>query len=328
MSKLYYERLEPPKNEILQYDVIPDKLRVQIIYIIGDVFIKINDLNFKDAFSLKVKDFRGNYLETFKNTIYVFEFIHNTYCRSKGIFGLPNQTSNLVGKIEYYLLILDFIKKEDKVNNFLTIIELIFQSINNFTRDIEFSGRQDADEIADLAIHELNKRFLENSFGFQFENNQIIKIDSTFIHAEAVEPVLHFLSNPLYEGAEKEFLKAHEHYKQGDFSNAILEASKAYESTFKIIFDKHQWKYDLKKDTLNKLIEVAITEGLFPSFWKENMTSLGQLLKSTIGTARNNLSGHGSGNQQKVISDYLASYVLHMTASTILFLVKSEEALN
>ncbi|WP_374220407.1 hypothetical protein [Psychrobacter sp. CMS30] len=33
-------------------------------------------------------------------------------------------------------------------------------------------------------------------------------------------------------------------------------------------------------------------------------------------------------NNEKVIPEYLASYVLHMTASTILFLAKAEQALE
>jgi len=44
-------------------------------------------------------------------------------------------------------------------------------------------------------------------------------------------------------------------------------------------------------------------------------------------TVRNRQSGHGAGLTPRTIPRQLAAYVLHLTASSILFLVESEKAL-
>ena len=50
-------------------------------------------------------------------------------------------------------------------------------------------------------------------------------------------------------------------------------------------------------------------------------------LTSGVPTARNKEAGHGQADEIRNIPDYLASYILHMTASAIVFLIKAEEAL-
>ena len=46
-------------------------------------------------------------------------------------------------------------------------------------------------------IEEMNQRFRENGVGYQYENDQIIRVDSEFIHAEAVKPALQLLGRVL-----------------------------------------------------------------------------------------------------------------------------------
>src|SRR5690606_41989927 len=60
-------------------------------------------------------------------------------------------------------------------------------------------------------------------------------------------------------------------------------------------------------------------------FWESKFTSLKTLLESGIPPARNKLSGHGAGAEEKEIPQYIVEYALNMTASTILFLVHAEE---
>ena len=95
----------------------------------------------------------------------------------------------------------------------------------------------------------------------------------------------------------------------------------------KVICDKRGWAYD-KKATSNQLIEICWQNGLIPKFWKDYMPALRKLLASGVPTARNNLSGHGQGTQQVSVPNHLVAYVLHMTASAIVFLVEAEKTLN
>ena len=64
----------------------------------------------------------------------------------------------------------------------------------------------------DEAINQLNHRFREHGVGYQYKSGKIIKVDSEFTHSEVVKPAMSFLSDPIYKGANEEFLNAHEHY--------------------------------------------------------------------------------------------------------------------
>jgi len=50
-------------------------------------------------------------------------------------------------------------------------------------------------------------------------------------------------------------------------------------------------------------------------------------LESGIPTVRNRLSGHGQGAQVVNVPEHYASYMLHLTATTIQYLVESQKAL-
>jgi hypothetical protein len=96
----------------------------------------------------------------------------------------------------------------------------------------------------------------------------------------------------------------------------------------KAICDKRGWAYDTNKATATDLVNICITEGLIPSFWQTHFAALRAVLQSGIPTARNRQAGHGSGTLARPEPpDELVSYVLHMTASTILFLAEAEKHL-
>jgi len=179
---------------------------------------------------------------------------------------------------------------------------------------------------ADEAIKELNFRFREHGLGYQYESGKIIKIDSQIIHAEAVKPVLHLLSDSRFQGVNEEFLKAHEHYRHGHYKECLVECLKAFESTMKTICDTQGWSYQ-PGDTAKKLINVCFQNNLIPTYLQDQFSSLRQNLESGVPTMRNKNGGHGQGSQPLNVPQYFAGYQLHMTASTILFLLEAEKTL-
>ena len=102
------------------------------------------------------------------------------------------------------------------------------------------------------------------------------------------------------------------------------DALKSFESTMKSICDKRGWAYD-PKDTSKKLIDICYKNGLIPTFWQQNMSALRSLLEGGVPTGRNKLSGHGQGATPTTVPEHIVSYVLHMAAAAIVFLVRSEE---
>jgi hypothetical protein len=254
------------------------------------------------------------------------EYLKNCYkilCKETGVFKLNEDDSNVEGLIIYFESIYKYFLEEECAEKALSVVELMMKTISKFSKE----NRREVNINLDDTINELNHRFLENGVGYQYENGQIVRVDSEFIHAEAVKPALQLLSNPTYRGAQEEFLNAHEHYRHGRYDAALTDCLKAFESTMKIILDKHDWEYG-KKDTSKRLIDCCLANELIPKFWTDHFNSLGNMLISSIGTPRNKLSGHGKGNDEIEVPEHLIQYVLHMTASTIVFLIKAEERLN
>jgi hypothetical protein len=204
------------------------------------------------------------------------------------------------------------------------LIELTFRLIENTwermiknQRDLSYCGQS-----ANSAIDKLNARFRKHSIGYQYNNGQIMRVDSGFIHAEVVIPALNLLSSQDFSGAEQEFCIAHKYYKEQEYKEAIANASKAFESTMKTICDKFGWTYEKQKATASDLIEIVLDNELIPKYLKTHLSGLRSLLTSTT-TVRNKSSSHGQGSDPRYVPEYLAGYALHITASNIVFLVEA-----
>ena len=127
-----------------------------------------------------------------------------------------------------------------------------------------------------------------------------------------------------FEGAENEFMKAHKHYRNGDYQETLVELCKSLESTLKIICDRKGWKYP-PKATANSLLEIVFKNNLVPSELQSHFRSLKSMIESGMPTIRNQNGGHGQGQNIAPVLGSLVSYAINMTASTILFLVKAAE---
>jgi len=161
----------------------------------------------------------------------------------------------------------------------------------------------------------------------EVQHPKVIKRESEFLHSETTQPVLAILSDARYQGANIEFLTAHEHFRHGRFKETLNECLKAFESTMKIICHQKSWPYD-QQDTARKLVSVCLDHGLVPTFSQQQLTSLRTLLESGVPTVRNKKSGHGQGVAVAEVPSHLARYALHLTGATILLLVESADAMG
>src|SRR5690606_22438334 len=144
----------------------------------------------------------------------------------------------------------------------------------------------------DDAIKELNIRFKEAGVGYQFEQGELIRVDSQFIHSEVVKPVLELLGkNKDYRGASAEFLAAHEHYRHQRYKECLNDCLKSFESLMKSIHKKHSWTFN-QNDTAKKLINGCLTNGLIPQYLQNQFSSINILLESGVPTIRNKEGGH------------------------------------
>lgn len=315
--EIYSKRQKKLRGEVpdvYTYDELPEPLRVQIIHIwndtLGDDVVILN--------SRSRTAYQNSYISNYKSP---YKDIINMLRREYGVFKLLTKES----RVSYYQELANFFLQEKNIDRLLDVVELSFLTIDSSFRD-KVSYKGDSSKRADNAIKELNARFLEHGVGYQFSDGQIIRIDSELIHSEVTKPALRILNQDKYAGAQAEFLKAHEYYRNGDTEGALIECCKSFESLMKAICEKRGWKYD-KKAAAKNLIKTCLDNGLIPSFWQAHITSLQSLLESSIPPARNKLAAHGDGPSPTAVPQYLAAYMLHMTASTIVFLDSAEEAL-
>ncbi|MGO7836907.1 STM4504/CBY_0614 family protein [Rhizobium johnstonii] len=300
------KRLSATDEDVFQYRDIPAKLRVQIVHILN------RSLGNEEQF-YSSGGVQGAY-----------KYIVETIREEAGVFYLL--PSNYRATYKYYDELSIFLTEVAESEQCLDIVEVAFRVVNSIVRRDGYLGRRNGNSVADEAISDLNVRFRENAVGYQFVDNELIRIDSELIHVETVKPALRLLHTKEYAGPHEEFLSAYEHYREGKNKEALNDCLKAFESTMKAICDKRGWAYNAG-DTAKALIDILFREGLVPSFWQTQFGALRSLLESSIPTGRNKQSGHGQGAKPTTVPDHMAAYMLHMTASTLVFLTTAEQSL-
>ncbi|HEY1683992.1 MAG TPA: hypothetical protein VGG19_04465 [Tepidisphaeraceae bacterium] len=294
-SKREKAKRQAGQADVYQYDVLPPAFRVQVVHILKEVIGEWTDFP-RDS--------------TENNA---WGYIRDTLARERGVFFLHNQYENP------YVDCANFILSGD-VPGCLDLIELSFRCVDRYIRE-----RRNTRSDCDASILELNYRFQEHAVGYQFQSGEIIKVDSQFVHAEIVKPALVLLSAPDFEGAQEEFLKAHNHYRHNRYKEAITEAEKAFESTMRVICDLRRYTVS-QNATASKLIDVLVQNGVIPAELTSEFTSLQSLLQSGLPTVRNKKAGHGQGGIPVDVPDYLAAFALHVAAANIVFLVQAHQA--
>jgi len=296
------KKLRGEVSDVYVYEEIPNNLRVQIIHILKDTIGA------------------DKYRDDAKS---VYEYIHKTLCKEYGVFSLKQRALDDDAIFDYFL-------RSHEYEECLDIIELCFILIEKHVAKNYYQYQQNTTSCqrpAD-AIEELNCRFKESGIGYQFESGELIRVDSQFVHSEVVKPVLNLLgSNKEYCGANDEFLSAHEHYRHKRYKECLNDCLKSFESLMKAIHVKYSWTYN-KNDTAKKLINSCLTNDLVPEYLQNQFSSLRILLESGVPTVRNKEGGHGQGTDVLEVSENLASYTLHLTATNLLFLANCEKEYN
>jgi hypothetical protein len=221
--------------------------------------------------------------------LHLYSSIHKTLCREYGVFSLAkDRRSSDCEAVANYLL------QTDEVEHIIDIVELGLRAVDTVIRERSWQLIH-CSASPDETIAEANSRF---------------------------KPALKLLADPKFNGANDEFLKAHEHYRHGRHKECLAECLKAFESTMKTICDLKGWPYQ-PRDTAKALIDTCIANGLFPAFMQSHVGNLRTILESGVPTVRNKLGGHGQGATVTTVSESIARFALHSTAANILLFVES-----
>ena len=319
-SKRKRKRERAGQPVVYQYDEIPEKFRVQVRHI------------WRDAIGTDLDEYEGGL------TVRVWYAIHDSMSRELGWPALGTE-GNPRDNCFQFLLKGDTEQVLDIIEVSFHFIERYFGGYKGRPKDMEANtglscpaspyagvvrgyGMPDLPSPSDMAIEELNQRFLENDIGYQYQNGHIIRIDSEYTHSEIVLPALQLLNEPEFKPAMDEFLKGHEDYRRGRYEDAINEALKAFESTMKIICENRGWTV-APNATASGLIQTCLEHQLIPAALQRHLTSLRTTLESGLLTVRNRYSGHGDGVRTVEVPDYLAQYALNLAASNIVLLINA-----
>lgn len=286
--------------DVYTYDSLPQEFRVQVVHIV------------QDAFGI------DNYGT--ENSAKAYEFVKQTLCREYGLFELVERPKSDQHSVFHFFL------QEQSVERALDVIELCGKVLTRVIAEDRSYQYNTARKIEPQdAVAELNARFKEHGIGFQFESDEIIRVDSQYLHSEAVKPTLAMLRGAGFKGANEEFLLAHEHYRHGRHKECLVDCLKAFESTMKAICKIRGWTFQ-PSDTAKALIAVCFTNSLVPTYLESQFSSLRSLLESGIPTVRNKNGGHGQGADPVAVPTYIARYALNLTATCVLFLTEAHAA--
>jgi len=217
---------------------------------------------------------------------------------------------------------LRFLGSETDPDEWLSLVELGCRVLDVLAKnDHEINeDRYGCTEDAADAIAEINVRFIENEFGYQYENSKFIRIDERYVHAEIVKPALALLAAKGFEVANEEFMTAHRHYRNGENKDAVVAANRAFEATLKAICSKKNWAF-ASGDRASELITLVRNKGLFPDYLDKSFDSYVSMMKTGLPSVRNNAGGHGGAPDAPKVPGYFAAYAIHLTASNILLVM-------
>lgn len=276
------------RPDVYQYSELPDQFRVQVVH----TWERSMPSGYNTVFS----------------RLDAWGALEKAIAEAHGRFQLGKSDYHAINVANYFL-------KQETLQA-LDVIEVVFGFIDSHLRkDFEIRHCRNPDR----GIAELNERFREYAIGYQFANGQLVRIDSQYVHAEAVRPALQLLSDRAFKGVEEEFLKAHRLYRERDFKGAVAEANKAFESVMKVICNQRKLSHPKGKNTAAALVDVLVNHaGLVPKHLEQAMLAISEI--------RNREGAHGQGEQLREIPSYRAAYALHLTASTIVMLVEAHRA--
>ncbi|MBZ5659060.1 MAG: hypothetical protein LAO08_01525 [Acidobacteriia bacterium] len=293
------------QQDVYQYDSLPRPFRVQVVHILDT--------------AIGIYYSSSGYLTPASK---FWDAMFATMCRERGVFCLGDEDENHCEQCRQFVL-------TAATDGALDIIELSFRFIDRFSRQVGTQEKYAAQITQDAndAIEELNQRFREHGIGFQYVEGELVRVDSQFIHAEAIKPALSLLNQAGFDGPADEFMRAFEHYRHGRHKEAIAEALKSFESTMKAICKARNWPHP-SNATAKPLMDTLFANGLIPPELESHFAGLRAAMESGLPTISNRTSRHGQGPDLVTIPPHIAAYALHLAASNIVLIVQAHNSLR
>lgn len=172
-----------------------------------------------------------------------------------------------------------------------------------------------------IAIKATNEYFRYDRIGYKFIDEGegfIVPIEDEVFSNECTQQSLSLLAKKGYGEAQNFFIDAYKKLAISDYDDALVDVGRAIETLLKERFSKLGIPYDDKKDSLNKLLNIAKQHIITPySFEPFQQTLL------EVGRARNQMGAHGVTPGQTPVADELhVRFAINQAAANLLFLAE------
>jgi hypothetical protein len=240
--------------------------------------------------------------------------VYNRLCFELGQLDLGFSLSMYKDKKDQQLI--DFFIRNEKDEYSLAVIEFVAYFIYRADK-----GRHgDEKQFIDL----VNELFLYNRIGYKLiidsknRDVNIIKIDDEIFYSECTEKSLGILSTKKYTDAQSCYIESYKKLAKSEYTDALVDIGRAIESVLKTRFAEYNIPFDAKKDTLNKLLDIAQahvdTVAHDFQYFKQIILDVGRV---------RNPSGHGHAQgQAPQLDEVYVRFVINQAAANLLFLAE------
>jgi hypothetical protein len=179
-------------EDVYQYDTLPEAFRVQVMHLWHDAL----------GGWRKSRVYLGPGVHHAPNEWWLQ--LYKVYIREKGLVTGVARRSDPCSQFREYFA-------QAPTEHALDVIELLFRFVDGYIRGMDQYERQHWGLAnPDAVIAELNGRFREHGIGYEFVGGEIVRVDSKYVHAEAVKPALELLhgAGKAFAGPLQEFMSA------------------------------------------------------------------------------------------------------------------------
>lgn len=241
----------------------------------------------------------------------VQEYIINNLRMAFGVLSL-DRLSNKKSYNPYDELVF-FVLHSGDDNKIVSVVEYLCRL---FKKKYAIGYLGDTDFISDINLYfrydRIGYKFIREGDGF------IVFIEDEHFSNECTQKSLSLLTQKGYGEAQNFFIDAYKKLAASDYDDALVEVCRAIETLLKERFSNLGIPYDDKKDSLNKLLNIAKQHITTPySFEPFQQTIL------EVGRARNQMGAHGVTPGISSVADELhVRFAINQAAANLLFLAE------
>jgi len=171
----------------------------------------------------------------------------------------------------------------------------------------------------------INAVFADNDIPWIMTDGRLVKIDAKQFEIDLRNKALMALheltdSDPKFQAAYDELIKACEYLDRGEFGEAISNAGKSYESILKVICNLQRGN----ADKLTKEYVTNVLDNLPASMTKEGFRE--KVLMALPFIRNNSSADHGAGATPAIISKPLAKLAINLAAALDTYLIEEYAA--